>query len=124
MRPGREHCPHGGKACGPDAPRDRHPSLIALTPEARRHVRALYAHYEERDWPEAARDLRNALTAAWEENHHFAGGWPAHATALAAACPTGQGMAQVRALLDWLPDPTHTAIVAVFFETANIPGRV
>jgi hypothetical protein len=33
-------------------------------------------------------------------------------------------MAQVRALLDWLPDPTHSATVAVFFETANIPGRV
>jgi hypothetical protein len=33
--------PHGGEACGPDASRDRHPSLIALTPEARRHVRAL-----------------------------------------------------------------------------------
>ena len=41
------------------------------------------------------------------ENHHFVGGWPARATALPAACPTGQGMAQVRALLDCLPDPTH-----------------
>jgi hypothetical protein len=41
------------------------------------------------------------------ENRHFAGGWPAGATALPAACPTGQGMAQVRALLDWLPNPTH-----------------
>jgi plasmid stabilization system protein ParE len=41
--------------------------LIALTPEARRHVRALYAHYEERDRPEAARALRNALTGAWEK---------------------------------------------------------
>ena len=35
-------------------------------PEGRRHLRALYAYYEERDRPEAAR-LRNALTAAWEK---------------------------------------------------------
>jgi hypothetical protein len=40
-------------------------------------------------------------------NHRFAGGWPARATAIQAACPTGQGMAQFRALLDWLPDPTR-----------------
>jgi hypothetical protein len=64
-RTGREHCPHGGEACGPDTSQDRLPSLIALTPESRRHVRALYAYYEERDRPEAARALRNALTAAW-----------------------------------------------------------
>jgi plasmid stabilization system protein ParE len=42
---------------------DCHSSLMALTPEAQRHVRALYAYYEERDRPEAARALRNALTA-------------------------------------------------------------
>jgi plasmid stabilization system protein ParE len=41
--------------------------LIALTPEARRHVRALYAYYEERDRPEATRALRHALNAAWEK---------------------------------------------------------
>ena len=50
--------------CGPDTSQDRHPSLIALTPEARRNVWVLSAHYEERARPEAARALRNALTAA------------------------------------------------------------
>jgi plasmid stabilization system protein ParE len=98
--------------------------LIALTPEARRHVRALYAYYEERERPEAARALRNALTAAWEKISTSPGGGPVRATALPAAWPTGQGMAQGRALLDCLSDPPTTAIVAVFFETANIPGRV
>jgi hypothetical protein len=46
--------------------RDRRPSLIALTPEARRHVRALREYNENHNRLEAARALRYALTAAWE----------------------------------------------------------
>jgi hypothetical protein len=56
------------------------------------------------------------------ENHHFAGGWPARATALPAACPTGQGMAQVRALLDWLPDPTRYHHRRRLFRDGEHPG--
>jgi plasmid stabilization system protein ParE len=40
---------------------------LILTQEARQHVRALRAYYEERDRLEASRALRNALAAAWEK---------------------------------------------------------
>jgi hypothetical protein len=48
---------------------------MVLTPEARRHVRAIYAYYEERDRPEAGRALRNALTAARRADRSRAS-WP------------------------------------------------
>jgi plasmid stabilization system protein ParE len=103
---------------------DCHSSLMALTPEAQRHVRALYAYYEERERPEAARDLRNALTAAWEKISTSPGaGLPAPRSYQQLAQP---GRAWLKAGRYWIAYRTQptTAIVAVFFETANIPGRV
>jgi hypothetical protein len=55
------------------------------------------------------------------ENHHFAGGWPARATALKAACRAGPDMAQVRALLDWLPDLTHNRHRRRLFRDGEYP---
>jgi plasmid stabilization system protein ParE len=98
--------------------------LIALTAEARQHVRALRAYYEERDRPEAARALRNALTAAWEKI----------TTSPTAALPAPRPYPELaRSEWAWLKSGRYwiayrtqptTAIVAVFFETANIPRRV
>jgi plasmid stabilization system protein ParE len=98
--------------------------LIALTPEARRHVRALYAYHEERDRPEAARALRDALTVTWEKIITSPG------AGLPAPRPYPQlaesGRAWLKSGRYWIAYRTQptTAIVAVFFETANIPGRV
>ena len=103
---------------------DRCSSLIALTPEARRHVRALYAYYEEHDRPEAARALRNALTAAWEKiTTSPAAGLPAPRPYKQLAQP---GRLWLKSGRYWIAYPTQpaAAIVAVFFETANIPGRL
>ncbi len=98
--------------------------MIALTPEARRHVRALYAYYEERDRPEAARALRNALTAAWEKITTSPGaGLPAPRPYKQLAEPGRAWLKSGRFWIGYRTQPT-TAIVAVFFETANIPGRM
>ena len=98
--------------------------MIALTPEARRHVRALYEYYEERDRPEAARGLRNALTAAWETITTSPGtGLPAPRPYKQLAQPGRAWLKSGRYWIGYRVEPT-TAIVAVFFETANIPGRV
>jgi len=98
--------------------------LIALTPEARRHVRALYAYYEERDRPEATRALRNALNAAWEKITTSPGaGLPAPRPYKQLAEPGRTWLKLGRYWIAYRTQPT-TAIVAVFFETANIPGRL
>jgi plasmid stabilization system protein ParE len=98
--------------------------LIVLTPEARQHVRALRAYYEERDRLEASRALRNALTAAWEKiTTSPAAGQPAPRPYPYLVQP---GRLWVKSGRYWIayrirPAP---AIVAVFFETANIPSRL
>ena len=98
--------------------------MIALTPEATRHVRALYAYYEEHDRPEAARALRNAVTAAWEKIATSPGaGLPAPRPYPQLAQPGRAWLKSGRYWIGYRTQPT-TAIVAVFFETANIPGRV
>ena len=98
--------------------------MIALTPETRRHVRALYVYYEELDRLAAARALRNALTAAWDKIAKSPGaGLPAPRPYKRPARP---GRAWLKSGRYWIGYRTHrtTAIVAVFFETANIPGRM
>jgi plasmid stabilization system protein ParE len=98
--------------------------LIALTPEARRHVRALNAHYEERDRPDEARALRNALNAAWEKITTSPGaGLPAPRPYPQLAQPGRAWLKSGRYWIAYRTQPT-TAIVAVFFGTANSPGRV
>jgi plasmid stabilization system protein ParE len=98
--------------------------LIALTPEPRRHVRALYVYYEERDRPAAARALRNALIAAREQITASPGaGLPAPRPYKRLAQPGRAWLKSGRYWIGYRTQPA-TAIVAVFFETANIPGRV
>jgi plasmid stabilization system protein ParE len=98
--------------------------LIALTPEARQHVRSLRVYYEERGRPEATRALRNALIAAWEKISI------SPAAGLPAPRPYPQLAQSGRLWLKsggyWIAYRTEPApaIVAVFFETANIPGRL
>ena len=98
--------------------------MIVLTPEARQHVRALRAYDEERDRPEASRALRNALTAAWETMATSpAKGHPAPGPYKHLVQP---GRLWVKSGRYWIAYRTGPApaIVAVFFETANIPGRL
>jgi plasmid stabilization system protein ParE len=98
--------------------------LIALTPEARRHVQALHAYYEQHDRPEAARALRKALTAAWEKIITTPEtGLPAPRPYPRLAQPGRAWLKSGRYWIGYRTQPT-SAIVAVFFETANIPGRV
>jgi plasmid stabilization system protein ParE len=98
--------------------------LIALTPEARQHVRALRAYYEERERLEAARALRNALTAAWEKiTTSPAAGLPAPRPYPQLAQPGRLWLKSGRYWIAYRTQPTPT-IVGVFFETANIPGRL
>ncbi len=98
--------------------------MIALTSEARQHVRALRAYYEERERPEATRALRNAFTTAWEKiTTSPAAGLPAPRPYPHLARP---GRAWVKAGRYWIAYQTDPVpvIVAVYFETANIPGRL
>jgi plasmid stabilization system protein ParE len=97
--------------------------LIVFTPRAGRRVRELRQHYEDRGRPEASRDLAAALESAWQTItiQPEAG--------LAAPRPYPQlampGRAWVKTGGYWI---AYTArppvIVAVFYETANIPGRL
>jgi plasmid stabilization system protein ParE len=98
--------------------------LIALTPEARQHVRSLRVYYEERERPEATRALQNALTAAWKKiTTSPAAGLPAPRPYSQLAQP---GRLWVKSGRYWIAYRTEPApaIVAVFFETANIAGRL
>lgn len=97
--------------------------MIVLAPRAIRQVRALRRHYEERGRPEATRNLIQALERAWASiaAHPEAG--------RAAPRPYPQlarpGRAWVHAGRYWIAYSTRppVAIVAVFHETADIPGR-
>jgi len=98
--------------------------LIVLTPEARQHVRTLRAYYEERERPEASRALRNALTAAWEKiTTSSAAGHPAPRPYPQLVQPGRLWLKSGRYWVAYRVRPAP-AIVAVFFETANIPGRL
>jgi plasmid stabilization system protein ParE len=98
--------------------------LIVFTPRAGRQVRELQEHCEDRGRPEASRALAAALESAWQTitTKPEAG--------LAAPRPypalARRGRAWVKAGRYWVAYRTTQppAIVAVFFETANIPGRL
>jgi plasmid stabilization system protein ParE len=98
--------------------------LIEYTPRAIRQIGTLVQHYEDRHRPEAIRALFVALDAAERriETNPSAG--------LAAPRPYPQvarrGRAWVKAGRYWIvynttPPPV---IVAVFYETADIPRRM
>ncbi len=98
--------------------------MIALTPEARQHVRTRRAYYEEGEHPEAARALRNALTSAWEKiTTSPAAGLLAPRPYKRLALPGRLWLKSGRYWIAYRTQPTP-AIVAVFFETANIPARL
>jgi plasmid stabilization system protein ParE len=98
--------------------------LILFTPRAGRQVRELRQHYEDLGRPEASRALAAALESAWQTitKRREAG--------LAAPRPyphlTRPGRAWVKAGRYWVAYNTTppTMIVAVFYETADIPGRL
>jgi plasmid stabilization system protein ParE len=97
---------------------------LILTQEARQHVRALRAYYEERDRLEASRALRNALAAAWEKiATSSAPGQPAPRPYPHLVQPGRLWLKSGRYWIAYRIRPAP-AIVAVFFETANIPGRL
>jgi plasmid stabilization system protein ParE len=98
--------------------------LIAFTLEARQYVRSLRVYFEERERPEAARALRNALTAAWEKiTTSPAAGLPAPRPYPQLAQPGRLWLKSGRYWIAYRTEPAP-AIVAVFFETANIPRRL
>ena len=98
--------------------------MIAFTPEARQQVRELREHYEKRDRPEAVRGLRTPLAAAWDKIVANP------AAGLAAPRPyphlARPGRSWIKAGHYWIAYSTNPApvIVGVFYETANIPGRL
>jgi plasmid stabilization system protein ParE len=98
--------------------------LIAYTPRALGQVNDLIQHYEDRERPEALRALLISLEEAEQkiENNPAAG--------LTAPRPyprlARRGRAWIKAGRYWIAysatqPPT---IVAVFFETSDIPGRL
>jgi plasmid stabilization system protein ParE len=98
--------------------------LIALTREARQHVRALSVYYEERDRPEATLALRRALSAAWAKiTASPAKGLPAPRPYPQLVAPGRLWIKSGRYWIAYRTEPSLT-IIGVFFETANIPGRV
>jgi plasmid stabilization system protein ParE len=98
--------------------------LIVFTPRAGRQVRQLRQHYADRDRPEAIRALAVALEAAWQRITTDP------AAELAAPRPyphlARPGRAWVKAGRYWIAYSTKQppVIVAVFYETADIPGRL
>jgi plasmid stabilization system protein ParE len=98
--------------------------LIEYGPRATRQVIALRHHYENLDRPEATRGLIAALEEAERriERNPAAG--------LAAPRPYPRlarpGIAWIKAGRYWLSYTTDSppVIVGVFYETANIPGRL
>jgi hypothetical protein len=98
--------------------------LIEYAPGATRQVVALRHHYENLDRPEAVR----GLTAALDEAERRIESNPA--AGLAAPRPYPQlarpGVAWIKAGRYWVSYTTTPppVIVGVFYETANIPGRL
>ncbi len=98
--------------------------MIEYTPRALRQVDDLIKHYEDRERPEAIAALLTAL----DEAEHTIEGDPAGGFAAPRAYPSlaRPGLAWVKAGRYWIAHSTAEppVIVAVFYETANIPGRM
>ena len=102
----------------------RRRTLIEYTPEAARQVDALLQRYEERQRGSAARALAAALGAAERKiEHDPAGGLPAPRPYPQLAKP---GRKWIKSGRYWIAYNTTSppVIAGVFFETANIPGRL
>jgi plasmid stabilization system protein ParE len=98
--------------------------LIEYTPEASSQVDELIRHYEDRQRPEAIRALLTAMSEAEGKIER------APSAGLKAPQPYPQlqrtGRAWIKAGRHWfVHSTTHPPVIlAVFFETANIPGRL
>jgi plasmid stabilization system protein ParE len=98
--------------------------LIAYTPEASRQIDDLIQHYEDRQRPEAIRALLTAMDEAEGKIDR------APSAGLKAPRPypllRQTGRAWVKAGRYWFAYGTTEppVIIGVFFETANIPGRL
>jgi len=98
--------------------------LTVLAPLAGRQVRELQRHYRDLGRPEAIRGLAAALEAAWRPiTTAPAAGLPAPRPYPWLAQPGRLWLKAGRYWIAYRTQPT-TAIVAVFFDTANIPGRL
>jgi plasmid stabilization system protein ParE len=98
--------------------------LIVFTPRAARQVRALRQHYQDHERPEATRALVVALESAWQAiTTDPAAGLPAPRPYPQLARP---GRAWVQAGRYWVAYRTRQplAVVAVFYDAADIPGRL
>lgn len=101
-------------------------TVPVLTPRAERQVIALRRHYVRKQRPEAIINLALALREAWEKITADP------AAGLVAPRPYKDhgidrpGIAWVQAGRYWIAYRTRTplAIVAVFYDAANIPGRL
>lgn len=98
--------------------------MIAYTPRAARQVEDLRQHYEDRERIEAIR----ALDAALDEAERKIEGDPAAGLAAPRPYPrlARPGRAWVKAGRYWVAYSTTQppVIVAVFYDVADIPGRV
>lgn len=96
--------------------------MIALSPEARLHVATLLRFYEERQRPQAIRNLGYALAEASliilnAPDRGLAAPRPYPALA-------ELGLRWIKRGRYWVAyDPTGPVIAGVFFETDDIPGR-
>lgn len=98
--------------------------MTVLSPRAGRPVRELQRHYRELRRPEAIRALAAALESAWRAiTSKPEAGLQAPRPYPALARP---GHAWVKAGRYWIAYRTkpRLIIIAVFFETANIPDRL
>ena len=97
--------------------------MIRFTPEAGQQVRELRRHYEDRDRTEAIRGLIAALATGWRKIKADP------AVGLAAPRPYPRlampGRLWIKVGHYWIAySPSPTVIVGVFYETADIPGRI
>jgi plasmid stabilization system protein ParE len=98
--------------------------LTGYTPRAARQVADLRQHYEKRGRPEATAALNAALEAAERRiAEHSEAGLPAPRPYPGLARP---GRAWIKVGRYWIAYRTKAPplIVAVFYEMANIPGRL
>jgi plasmid stabilization system protein ParE len=98
--------------------------LIGFTAQAARQFQQLRQHYEERERPEAIR----GLIAALEDASRRIEANPAAGLAAPRPYPhlARPGRAWIKAGRYWIAYNTahRPVIAAVFYETANIPGRL
>lgn len=97
--------------------------MIRLSPSAERQLLALLRHYSEQGRPEAARNVVTAIDLAISQIERNPIGVAAPRPYPELARP---GRAWTKAGRYWIAYSATTppVILAIFFETANIPGRL